>query len=348
MAIIEPSVEWILSFIIIALVLLSLFAIYLLVKHKDEKLRKRRIYDYKMALLPYWMNFLVDDKPFLESMIPKTKYEMKAVEEIMQSFQNNFSSSLLNKKIQDFSNDYMKDYYRKMLTSRRWSTRMNALYRIIDFKLISLENELTNMQKRRISSEEKFLILKFQSLYQPDYFLRRLTDWADLLSEFEYKKILMEVDSDTLKKCRKRFLEMPSAMRYSLIDTIGGKRDVEALEFISENLNNEDPEVRIRLLKALQKIGVIPDLGAVLPFLESELWEERMAAARLLKYADFNEVYPLLRNLLEDSSWWVRSQAAKTIAGHKLGRQKLQDYVQTSKDSFAIDMVNEVLWEGRE
>ena len=60
-------------------------------------------------------------------------------------------------KIKQFSNQYLKAFYEKDLSSKRWSIRMNALYRIADLQIDELltkcqEFEKITLQMKNISS----------------------------------------------------------------------------------------------------------------------------------------------------------------------------------------------------
>lgn len=108
-------------------------------------------------------------------------------------------------------------------------------------------------------------------------------------------------------------------------------------------LHNDDAEIRIRTLKAIFEIGIITDLDKYLPFITSQIWEERLMMAKLLGALPISITSSYLQELLEDENWWVRTQAAKSIGRNKDGKIVLQSYINSSNDRYAIEMANQVL-----
>ncbi|NLL23059.1 MAG: HEAT repeat domain-containing protein [Tissierellia bacterium] len=68
--------------------------------------------------------------------------------------------------------------------------------------------------------------------------------------------------------------------------------------------------------------------------------------AKLLGVFSLEEAYPYLEQLLQDENWWVRSNAARSIGNSKDGRSRLEMFIATAHDQYAIDMAREVLGEG--
>ena len=166
------------------------------------------------------------------------------------------------------------------------------------------------------------------------------------LSENDYKKLLIELDDESLKKLVHQFNEWNSSFQYGLITVIGKKIDVSALAFLEGKLNSDDPEVRIRTLKAINKIGAITNLEMYLSFVDSSIWEERLMVARLFRNISFEKALPYLKKLIQDESWWVRSEAAQTINQSRYGKEALKEIIENSSDPFAIDMAREYFKRG--
>jgi HEAT repeat protein len=102
----------------------------------------------------------------------------------------------------------------------------------------------------------------------------------------------------------------------------------------------------IRSLKAINEIGIVFDMEPYKVFLNSPIWEERLMLAKLLGVFSLEEAYPYLEQLLQDENWWVRSNAARSIGNSKDGRSRLEMFIATAHDQYAIDMAREVLGEG--
>jgi len=340
---IESSIHLLLRLIVILLALLALSSMYLFVMRQIEVVRNGKIFNYKKAVLPEWIDFLNGVTDFSCTLIPRTKEEIVAVEEILLSYLHNVRSPGLLDKISNFANHHMISHYRKMLRSLNWSVRMNALYRIVDFQMDGMKLELERFERRKLSKEERFQLLKFKALFSKEQFFHDFTANQQSYSEYELKKLLMNVDHKLLEDLILRFDEFTPQVQHTLMDVIGVKQDSIALPFIELKMQSNDPELRIRALKAAFEIGLAMKLEILAPFVHSDYWEERMMAAKLFRSIDFEHSYPHLMQLLADQSWWVRYQAARTILKHRNGKETLQEFIRFGKDRYAVDMAIEAL-----
>ena len=146
-----------------------------------------------------------------------------------------------------------------------------------------------------------------------------------------------------LEQLIEKMENLQESAQYALIDTIAVKGGMAVIEDLEKILVNENSEIRIRGLKGLERIGVIQHLETYIPFINSPIWEERLMVAKLFKHVPLTYTYVYLETLLQDSNWWVRSQAANTMIEDPNGRQKLKEFIETTTDQYAIDMANEVL-----
>lgn len=304
-------IDFLIWAIIILSVLLIGFWMYLMFERLKEVARQRKIDLYIKGKQQKWYRYFRGEEPFTDELIPKNKYEIQGIEELFLVYLQNLSNTGMKEKIKQFSNRYLKQYYQKLLGSRKWSLKMNALYRIADFQLSSLADECYALEKRRLTHEESFQLLKLYSMFNPENFIEKII--AIPLSEFEYKKLLTGLDSETYEELQRRFHEMPVTCRYSMIDTIGLKRDMDSIPFLEAKLENDDPEIRIRSLKAIHEIGIILHLDKYVPFVSSNIWQERLMTAKLLQNVSLKDSLPYLKKLLEDESWQVRSQVARAL-----------------------------------
>ena len=341
------SINILLRVIISLMVMLIAFSIYLAYKRIVEGFHSKQKESYMNATEDKWYRYFRGEIEFAPEFIPKNKHEIAGVEEIFLAYLKNVSNEEIQEEIKRFANQYLKLHYQKLLTHRRWSVRMNALYRIIDFQMTSLSHECVKLEERRLSKEESFQLLKIYSLLQPERLLNKILKLSATFSEYEFKKLLISVDIRTLQKLMKRMEELPLSCQYSIIDLLGVKRDAEYLPFLESRLEHENAEIRIRALKAIVQIGYIEKMNKYLPFASSPIWEERLMVAKLLGNLPFSDTFPILQKLLQDESWWVRSQAAKTIGGGKDGKIRLQSFIETATDPYAIDAAYEVLEKGR-
>lgn len=224
---------------------------------------------------------------------------------------------------------------------------MNALYRIISLGIDSLADECKELEKRtKLSTEERFQLLVIHSMFDEASFIKEFANLSIKLSEYEYKKLLIGFNSEILEKLTHQINDFPEEYQYYFIDVLGISRNLDFLPFLESNLSHENPEIRIRSLKAINEIGIVSNLEIYKVFINSPIWEERLMLAKLLGVFSLEEAYPYLEQLLQDENWWVRSNAARSIGNSKDGRSRLEVFIATAQDQYAIDMAREVLGEG--
>lgn len=340
------TIELLLRLIMILAIILMIFTCYLMLKRMEEvaALRKKEAYIREKQML--WYRYFRDEEPFQTSLIPKNKIEIQAVEELFLSYLNNLFTPAILEKIKLFSNQYLQQHFLELLRSRKWGERINSMERIVDFHIDSLVEECERMNEKKLSQEEHFQLLKIYATLKEEQFVNKLLALPVLFSEYEYKKLLLSVDEKILQGLINRIEEFPDVFKYVMIDIVGVQRNMDDLPFLESQLEHSNDEVRIRSLKAIYELGVIIEPEKYVHFSESPLWEERLMYTKLLRNLPISYSLPYLQVLMQDESWWVRSQAARTIGKDKQGREILQSFIETASDRFAIDMANEVLREG--
>lgn len=339
------SIELLIQIIVVLVIVLLFFGVYLALNRFRENYRNRGKNAYLDAEQEKWYVYFSGNKEDYESLIPNTVREIQGVEEIFISYLKNVSDPSIKEKITQFSNRYLKEYYLKLLHSKKWSIRINGLKRIADFEIECLE-ECRNYKVKNLSKEENFLLLKIFSYLDRDYFVEELLIRSKSFSEYEYKKLFVSIDDKLLDRLITVIEDFPETAQNALLDILGSKRDMKYIGFLESQLLNERQEIRIRTLKAIHSIGIIMELEKYISFVKSPLWEERLMMAKLLGNLPLNETFSHLRVLLEDESWWVRSQAAKTIGKDKDGLEYLKNFSETTGDKYAMEMANEILLNG--
>ncbi len=327
--------------------ILVMISIYIVLNNAKEKAVAEKIHIYIENKQNLWYRYLNDEIPLPQELIPNNNIEIKAIEVIFLAYVENVSNPSIKEKIRKYSNKYLRQYYLGLLSSKRWSLRMNALYRIISFGKDSLADECKKLEKRaKLSPEERFQLLVIQSAFDEANFVKEFANLSIKLSEYEYKKLLIGFNSDILKKMTHHMKDFPEEYQYYFIDVLGISRSLDFLPFLENNLSHKNPEIRIRSLKAINEIGIVSDMEPYKVFLNSPIWEERLMLAKLLGVFSLEEAYPYLEQLLQDENWWVRSNAARSIGNSKDGRSRLEMFIATAHDQYAIDMAREVLGEG--
>lgn len=339
---IELSISFLLTIIAILLLLLFFFMMYLVFqRQRESQLKKSRdIYLHNYSQI--WYDYLFNDEPFSMVLVPRGKAQVEAIEIIFSSYLKNLKNENVKKVIKEFSNLYLKKFYEQDLLSKRWSIRMNALYRIADLQIDELLDTCQQFEKIRISEEEFFQLLKIYSLFQPDLFMEKLKDQNAHYSESEYRRLFVLLEDDVFIRFFDDFDNWPLNIRFAVIDTAAVKRNMQYIDKLKHLLSSDIPEIKVRALKGLYEIGVIDEIDSYIPFVTSDMWEVRLMVAKIFKHAPITYTYPYLEQLLQDENWWVRSQAAKTIAEDRQGLEKLQEFIESSNDPYAIERAQEI------
>ncbi|SDN30954.1 hypothetical protein SAMN05518871_104226 [Psychrobacillus sp. OK028] len=339
------SIELLIRIIVVLVVLLICFGIYVAINGLRENYRNKGKTTYLDAEQENWYTYFSSAGEISESLIPKTTREIQGVEEIFISYLKNVSDPTIKEKINQFSNKYLREHYLTLLRSKKWSIRINGLKRIANFEIECLE-ECQKFKGKNTSKEENFQLLKIFSFLNRENFEDELLNRSTGFSEYEFKKLFVSIDEELLGRIITNIEDLPKAGQYAFIDILGSKRDMKYLDFLESQLLNEHQEIRIRTLKAIHSIGVVRELEKYIDFVKSPFWEERLMMAKLLGNLPLNETASHFRVLLEDESWWVRSQAAKTIGKDKDGLDYLKNFSKTTGDKYAMEMANEILLNG--
>jgi hypothetical protein len=340
---IELSISFLLTFIVVLLVILFLFAIYLLIKRQQEIRFAEQRDAFLQNYSQHWYNYLFNDEIFTVVLVPREKAQVAAIEIIFSSYLKNITDEKVEYKIKEFANRYLKQFYEKDLSSKRWSIRMNALYRIADLQIDELLDTCQKFENAKISEEEYFQLLKIYSLFQPELFIEKIKESSVNYSESEYRRLFVLLEDDVFIRLFEDFDSWTMNIQFAAVDTASVKRNMQYIDKLKHLLTHENPEIKIRALKGLYEIGVIDEIDPYVPFVTSDMWEVRLMVAKIFKHVPLNYTYAYLEQLLEDENWWVRSQAAKTVAENKEGISKLQQFMESSNDQYAIEMAQETV-----
>lgn len=336
-------ISFLVSLIVLLLLIFILFFIYLVFYGKKREHFEQNKTQYIKNNELDWYQYLIGQEKQLNHKLTYEQYEIEAIEEILISYKRNASDKNILFNIQKFTSENLLSFYRQQLKSSKWSIRMNALYRIGDFRMESLFDECKKMLRKKVSKEEYFEIMILSSYFDISYFIEELIAAKMVFSEYEYKKIFFGISDQAEIELEKQFEQLPQTTQLAYIDTLGLKRKAKSLVFLEKQRESEQPEIRIRSLKAAYEIGIPIEVEKLTHFIASPIWEERLMSVRLLSILPTESSIAHLRTLIEDQNWWVRSKAAEVIRQGKNGKAVLKEIVQFSKDAYAVDIANELL-----
>ncbi|WP_053365371.1 HEAT repeat domain-containing protein [Bacillus sp. FJAT-27245] len=326
--------------------ILFLLLLYLAIRKTVANKKRAQVNEYKEKYNPYLFEYITEGA-VSRKLVPRSRVEKKAVEELLAKYAEILEEGEERKNLTDLAVLHLTDYYRHKLKSRKWSSRMNALYSIENFKMGTLLKDLfTMLGQKRTSRDELIHILRilanFQFINLYEYLNRRFS----LLSEFECRNILIRLEDGHFDQFTIGFHQARLELRHAVLDVIGVKKDIRYLPFLESIFQAYSGETRLRALKAIASIGYVSNLGDYLPLTTSGSWEERMLTARIIGSMRDEKGIPRLVELIHDPTWWVRSQAGQALAKFPGGSAILQEIVNTTKDEFARDMALEWINKG--
>lgn len=126
-----------------------------------------------------------------------------------------------------------------------------------------------------------------------------------------------------------------------LADALHLELPLKSMLFILRNCNSVEA-----LVAALHLASGLPLLPTVRSYLQHPDWRIRVEVARFLcNFGDANDI-PSLQQLLQDKQWWVRYQAAQSLASMPFfGREQLKALRAETREALAMDMLDHVLAE---
>lgn len=335
----------ILVLFVIAISLFSFLTIllsYLMVRKAIENRRRASVEAFKEKMVEAIFTYIYDGA-ISRDVRANTVVEKIAIEEVLSEFAKVLEGEQEKKNLQKLAEFHLANYYRRILGSRNWSQKMNALYHIEDFHMVGMKKDLLQMLERNISRDEAIHGLRILASFQMEGLYELLKEKFSDLSHFEYRNILDRLDEDEFSTFAISFHECPQELQCAILDVMGFKKQMDYLPYLEGVFFDYSGEVKLRALKAITLIGYVNDIEPYLSLCESPDWQFRMLAAKLIGQTKAEQGVSCLTSLLQDKSWWVRSQAGESIMKFSTGMDILKEVYHHSTDAFAKDMAYEWL-----
>ncbi|PKG25379.1 HEAT repeat domain-containing protein [Niallia nealsonii] len=326
--------------------ILFMLLIYLVIRKYRENSRQQKIKKYMEQLGPKVFFYIQNPNSSfiirINTPLKKTAFEM-----VLGKYVDMLEGEKEKGALKNLALTYLKDFYQERLYSRNWSIRMNTLYYIEDFYLIELQEDIIKLMENspKKSKEEKIQILRILSSFQYKD-IKKWMNTSEALSEIDYRNIVTRLNEEIFYSFIESFQEFGEVLQLAILDVISIKKDLDYLPFLEEVFQQAQGELRLRALKAIASIGVVQDINSYMLLAESEQWQERMMLAKLLGSKQNESHLSVLKKLLQDPTWWVRSQSADSISRYKNGQAVLNDVLEHSNDSYAKDMAWEWINKG--
>lgn len=334
--------------LVIMVLLVLLFSMFfLLVFYRMQEVKsKKKIKEYIEDRKGDWYEYLLGEGMRIEDLKPNGSLEHKAIDELFFRFSYHFTSDEINERINAFAALYMSDYYNKDLSSRSSGVRINTLNKISLYNLtFMLEPVSKILRKKKVYPKAEYLLLyEIIIKFSRTDFVAHFIHPKVTLGEFDYKKLLLELDETQISLLAEDFTVLPDMLKLTLIEIVGVRHYLDWLPLLHECLDSPAQELRIRALKSIAELEVADADALKLyeGFSYSDVWEERLMTAKIFRSAPTEEALPVLKHLIKDSTYPVRAQAAKSMKSLKNGQQALYSVITTSSDEFAVDVAEEM------
>ncbi|MCA1065119.1 HEAT repeat domain-containing protein [Rossellomorea sp. AcN35-11] len=326
--------------------LLTGLCLYLMMKKTIDNKKRDKIEQYKEEYQLPLFQFLQEGVK-AERLYDSSPLQIRALVELLAGFSKMFASEDIQERIQGFAEDHFHGFIHSQLKHRRWSIRMNALYWIQDFHMKSMRGTLKEIHSSKtLSKPEEIQLLKIDVMFDEGDLITRLTGTKHELTEFEYSLLLHSFNEEQFRTLVHSYEELPAVVKFALIESIGVKNRMEHAPFLKRLLGEGSTELRIRALKAVVGMEFYLDVERLSMHLKAESWQERLMAIKACEYIRTPELTPYLRELMSDSSFYVRSQAAQSLLRLKNGEEVLREIVTHGEDEYARDMAEQWLERG--
>lgn len=329
--------------LIVAIVVILIgCSVYLIYNRLQQSKTEKKVQNNITEFLPLCYQFFVEGNPTESLENIQNPHQIKAIETILTKYIYLLSDQDVINRIQQYAGNSLSEHYQKDLKSRRWGIRINALYKIIDFKIQSLAPYVLDLlnSSKKYSQKEYFEMYKVIALFMPAQLLSQLKNSTYKLSNIELYKVLALLKEDTIKEIMQNFDALTRTQKIAVIDTIGSKNLLEYIEFLHNAIKDENAEIRLHAMKAIEKIGFVHPIEMYETFFYAEDWRERMLFAKLLKYFPLDEIIDYLKVLITDRSWWVRYHTVQIIADQKNGQKVLEMLYNQTEDLYAKEIIS--------
>ena len=306
---------------------------------KKEYLEKK----YEEQILSYISNH---DKSII--IIPRTKLEIGVFRNLLLNY-----SSLLTGETKELLNDFaakdslIADIRKKLLSNNPWKKRIGA-YQAGEFGFDEFSEILLKQLK---TSDKELFYITSRALIKlgGKLYIKQVLYQAVKEAKMEKNNILtlVELVEEDINDILDEAMTEDNAFLNAIALEIYGQRQyMEAVFWIDKMISSPYKEVRIASLKAAEALGDIGDneyINKILSLEFDQEWEVRAFLAKFLKKVKTDNSVEGLKRLMKDMNWFVRYNAANSLAeqGEK-GIKALIDLL-NSEDKFARDKAKEMI-----
>ncbi|REJ10401.1 HEAT repeat domain-containing protein [Halobacillus trueperi] len=337
-------VMWTVIFLfIVQLCLLSALVISKIQSLKEEQLLSTYMETYEEPFFAY-LERKTEEYPHLLSDI---RYRVLIVERVLNRFVDQREDGIEYTRVRETAQTHLAHAYRLFLKNGSWSQRVNTLYYIEDFDMVDLKLDVWHYFNRLPVQDEEFRqAVRLLATFQDERVIRTILN-SETISQRLVKQVLRRFKEDLIQQMM-RVIEdepgrVPRHVHLAVVSFCGEKGSLDHLPFIERMLRFPSKEIRLKALRSLMELKACTHTEQLDSFYISEVWEERMYAAKIAGRLKLESSQDALLKLAGDSEWWVRYAACEAMKKLPDGDRLLDYTYHHHEDRFARSMARQHL-----
>ncbi|WP_342598129.1 HEAT repeat domain-containing protein [Psychrobacillus sp. FSL H8-0483] len=325
------------------LLLLLVLSIRKIIRNKRSA-KEEQIYQENLEL---FVDYLFNDENLQLPVQLANPKNIAVAERIFSETFSTVNDDRTKQKLQEAAIAIFSSTYLKRLKKGSWSTRVNTLYYIEDFQIVSL---LPYLQKRfhklNAWDEEKNQLIRTLAALNDTSIIHYLNANEDS-QQHQYLDVFNRLSEEqfdnSIEIC---YEDNHQTSKLAILNFIGLSKKTRYQALLENTLLDEQSEVRIQSLKGLYRLNYMENIALLEPFFASSSWEERMFSVKIIGAIMIENYESQLIQLLGDSVWWVRNASAEALLSI-FGEEKLKELAAEHSDIYARDMAKQWLSSGK-
>ncbi|MYL72394.1 hypothetical protein GLW00_16225 [Halobacillus litoralis] len=310
---------------------------------KDERLISTYIETCEKPFFQY-LERETEECPELPSDI---RYRVRLVERLLNRFVDQAKGRTDYTRVRETALTYLSHAYRLYLKKGSWSQRVNTLHYIEDFGMIDMKIEVWDYFKRlTVVDEEYRQAVRVLASFQDERIIRWLLE-KETIPQRLVKQVLRRFEEDLFQQMVKVVEDepgrVPDPVHLAIVSFCGEKQSLDYLPFVEGMLLSPSKEIRLKALRSLMEMKACTDHHQLEKFYESDVWEERMYAAKIAGSLKLASAQDALLKLAGDPHWWVRYSACEAMKNLPDGTRLLDYTHKHHEDKFARSMARQHL-----
>ncbi|QKS72901.1 hypothetical protein FLK61_40595 [Paenalkalicoccus suaedae] len=330
---------WLLAILVITQLVLLVYTIMT----KRSSIRQDRLLNEAYEKMhPKLYQYFIGEEAMDPRLPDRQKTRVALVELSVDQFLKEEHSADQCSRAKALAEKVLSEPYKRILRSNQWAERMNALYYIEDFEICSLEEDVTSHLRaiKHPGGEEYRQALRVLAVMQSDIVVEELIKHPH--SIVFCKEILRRMNHVLFDELASRLGEESHPELYQAFIVHVGEHGLDAhMMKVEKAFRDTRTETRLKALRAIAFSKKLRDSSKLTPFFTSEIWQERMYAAKVVGAIEDKTLLAKVKPLLSDREWWVRYAAADTIA--TFGISELYETLPSLEDPYAEDMIRQMI-----